>query len=68
MKIKPNRTQSRLLKARAVRDEITRLGDERDKLYARTIQALGLEDNGRTFDYFFNQPNGGNSQFEEELR
>lgn len=66
--MKPNRTKSRLLKAQAVRKEITRLGDERDKLYTKAIQVLGLEDNGRTFDYFFNQPNGGNSQFEEELR
>ena len=66
--LRNNPKQSRLLKARAVRDEITRLGDERDKLYDKTVKALGLEDNGRTFDYFFNQPNGGNSSFEEELR
>ena len=61
------RAQSRLLKVRAVRDEITRLGEERDKLYYKTVTALRLKDDGRTWDYFYNQPNGGNSSFEKEL-
>jgi hypothetical protein len=59
---------SRLERVRAVRDEITRLGDERDKLYAKTIKALGLKDSNLTYEYFFLQPNGGNSDFEEELQ
>ncbi len=60
--------RQRLERARAVRDEITRLRDEQDKLYAKVLKTLGLGDTARVYEYFYLMPNGGDSQFEEELQ
>ena len=59
--------KSRLERARAVRDEITRLADEQEKLYAKAIKDLKLPDNWLAHDFFYSA-NGGYSLFEEELQ
>ncbi len=64
--------QKRHLKPRAIAREykklITSLQEEQEKAYETALRLLKASDTSIAFDYFFNQPNGGNSQFEEELR
>ena len=60
------KSPSRLQIARAARKEIDKLQNQRERVYKKALKAVGMPDTTGSFDYFFNQANGGYIQWEED--